>query len=58
MGLFLVFFLPCDLAYGALVPQLGDQTHASTGKLSLNHWTAREVPETDPIDLTQRKLSE
>ena len=39
----------CDLAYGTLVPQLGIRLMPPTVEAwSLNHWTTREVPETDP----------
>ena len=43
--LFLVFFWPCHVARGILVPWPGiEPVSPELGTQSLNHWTTREVP--------------
>ena len=44
--LFFGYFWPCHVAYGSLVPRPGiEPVSPGVGARSLNHWTAREVPQ-------------
>ena len=43
----ILFFRPCLTAYGILVPKPGTEPMSPALEMqSLNHWTAKEVPET------------
>ena len=43
--LLLLFFWPCHVAYGILVPQSGiESVVPALGAQSLNHWTTRDIP--------------